>query len=485
MRKITNNMIQTRILIAVVWFASAVTGRAQSAAPVPVLPLAPGSPVLPARPVIVDPFGHGVISDLHDELERANHAIDSANHALSIMPLEPFHFNFNLNEPHLLAQNAPFQIPIPGGRGGGDDNLYQNGQNALDNSRWDQALQNFSQVAARGGPRADGATYWKAYALNKLGRRDEALAAIAELRKTFTGSRWLEDAGVLELEMKQAAGQSVTPENQSDEELKLLALNGLMQSDAQRALPLIENLLKSAQSPKLKKNAVYVLAQNGSPRARQVLEQIARGGNNPDLQATAIRYLGERGDSGQLLWEIYGSTSDGGVKRQILSSFSSRGDRDHLTQIAKTEKDTSLRLTAIRQLGAASYGAELVQLYQTEASTDVKRQILSTLASSGNTDRLMEIIRTEKDPNLRRFAIQQLAATGGLAGDSLLQLYSSEQDEKSKQAIVDALASQNNVKALVSLARAEKDVQMKRRIVQKLSGISSPEAADYLAELLK
>ena len=44
---------------------------------------------------------------------------------------------------------------------------------------------------------------------------------------------------------------------------------------------------------------------------------------------------------------------------------------------------------------------------------------------------------------------------------------------------------QSNVKALVSLARAEKDVQMKRRIVQKLSGISSPEAADYLAELLK
>jgi hypothetical protein len=90
----------------------------------------------------------------------------------------------------------------------------------------------------------------------------------------------------------------------------------------------------------LKKNAVYVLAQNGSPRARQVLEQIAKGGNNPDLQATAIRYLGERGDSGQLLWEIYGSTSDAGVKRQILISFSSRGDRDHLTQIARTEKDT-------------------------------------------------------------------------------------------------------------------------------------------------
>jgi len=456
MTKMTNNMMQTRTLIAVVWITSAGAAWAQVPPAGPAPQEARAAPPLPAPLVSADPFGY---------------------------VREPFHFDFNLNEPFLLAQNAPFQI-APGGRGGSDDNLYQNGQNALDNRRWDQALQSFSQVAARGGSRADGATYWKAYTLNKLGRRDEALAAIAELRKTYSGSRWLEDAGVLELEMKQAAGQSVTPESQPDEELKLLALNGLMQSDPQRALPLIENLLKSAQSPKLKKNAVYVLAQNGSPRARQVLEQIARGGNNPDLQAAAVRYLGERGDSGQLLWEIYGSTGDAGVKRQILNSFSSRGDRDHMTQIAKTEKDTSLRLTAIRQLGAGSYGAELMQIYQAEASADIKRQILSTLASSSSTDRLMEIIRTEKDANLRRSAIQQLS-TSGSTGDTLLQLYSSEQDEKSKQAIVDALGNQNNAKALVSLARAEKDLQMKRRIVQKLSGISSSEAADYLAELLK
>jgi hypothetical protein len=448
-----NPMIQIRTFVAVAWFAATVPAWGQF--PVPVAPVAPIAPVAPVP---------------------------------SLAPMAPFRpiapdFAY-AEQSVLLAQNAFYQVPSPA-KGGNDDGLYQNGQNALENRRWDQALQNFSQVASRGGPRADGATYWKAYTLNKLSRREEALAAIADLRKTYAGSRWLEDAGVLELEMKQAAGQTVTPENQSDEELKLLALNGLMQSDPQRALPLIENLLKSTQSPKLKKNAVYVLAQNGSPRARQILEQIARGGTNPDLQTTAIRYLGERGESGPLLWEIYGSSADVSVKRQILNSFSSRNDKDHLTQIARAEKDSSLRLAAIRQLGSASFGAELMQLYQAETSVDVKRQILSTLAASGGPDRLMEILRTEKDVNLRRSAIQQLAATGGASTEALLQLYSSEQDERGKQSVLDALAGQNNAKALVALARAEKDPQMKRRIVQRLSGLSSPEATDYMLELLK
>src|SRR5438105_9382326 len=122
------------------------------------------------------------------------------------------------------------------------DRTYDRGQRALDGRNWDQALLMFSQVTASCGSRADGALYWKAYALAKLGRRDEAVAAIAELRKSYATSRWLDDAKALELEVKQAGGQKMTPEAESDEDLKLMAINGLVQSDPERALPLVENL---------------------------------------------------------------------------------------------------------------------------------------------------------------------------------------------------------------------------------------------------
>ena len=116
--------------------------------------------------------------------------------AVPALPAEPFRYSFDSltdinNEVRLLAQNAAFQLQSTYAKGGSDDGLYQNGQSALESRRWDQALVSFSQVVSRGGPRADGATYWKAYTLNKLGRRDEALAAIADLRKNYASSRWL------------------------------------------------------------------------------------------------------------------------------------------------------------------------------------------------------------------------------------------------------------------------------------------------------
>src|SRR5206468_1347286 len=139
----------------------------------------------------------------------------------------------------------------------------------------------------------------------------------------------------------------VTPERESDEELKLIALNGLMQSDPDRALPLLDSLLKSAQPPKIKRQAIFVLAQSNSPKGQQLLEQVARGQGNPDLQLAAIRYLGERrrqGGSNPILAEIYASSNDVNVKRAILNAFQSARDKDRLLQIAKTEKQQDLRL---------------------------------------------------------------------------------------------------------------------------------------------
>jgi tetratricopeptide (TPR) repeat protein len=127
--------------------------------------------------------------------------------------------------------------------GASRDALYERGQMALELRRWEEAIKHFGQVAAAGGPRADGALYWKAYALNKLGRRDEALAALAELRKTHSGSRWLDDAKALEIEVRQAAGKPVPPGAESDDDLKIQAMNGLAHADPERTVPALESVL--------------------------------------------------------------------------------------------------------------------------------------------------------------------------------------------------------------------------------------------------
>jgi hypothetical protein len=73
----------------------------------------------------------------------------------------------------------------------------------------------------------------------------------------------------------------------------------------------------------------------------------------------------------------------------------------------------------------------------------------------------------------------------GVSSDTLVSLYTAEQDPQIKQSILNGLFSQNNAKSLVDIARAEKDTKLKLRIVERLSNMKSKEAQDYLEELLK
>src|SRR5580704_16059916 len=307
------------------------------------------------------------------------------------------------------------------------DAAYDDGTRALDDHNYEEAARRFDAVINSKSPRAEGALYWKAYALNRLGRRDDALSALSMLRRDYPKSRWLNDAQALEAEVKQGSGQVASPTQESNEDLKLMAINSLMGADPDRAMPLLEGLLKGNSTPRVKDRAMFVLTQNQSPRAQQILGQYAKGAGNPDLQMRAIRYIGMAGtsDARQQLASIYNASNDVSVKRQVIQALMISNARDTLVTLAKNEKDADLRADAIRQLGIIG------------------------------------------------------------ATDQLLQLYSSDSDPKAKRAVIEGLFIHNDAKALVDLARKEADPAMKRSIVERLSLMRSKEATDYMMELLK
>ena len=88
-----------------------------------------------------------------------------------------------------------------------EEERYERGTEALDEERWDQAIEAFDRVAQSGGRRADAALYWKAYAQRKAGRPADALATLAQLRKTAPQSKYLKEADNLEQEIRQSSGQ--------------------------------------------------------------------------------------------------------------------------------------------------------------------------------------------------------------------------------------------------------------------------------------
>src|SRR5438034_5931032 len=161
------------------------------------------------------------------------------------------------------------------------------------------------------------------------------------------------------------------------------------------------------------------------------------------------------------------------------------GDREHLFAAAKGEKDESLRREAIRQLGLVHGTSELEQLYQTESSPDVRREILQAFFLAGDSGRLVQAARGEKDAALRRAAIRNLGLIhSDDSGKALQEIYSKETDRVLKGEVLNAYFLQGNATALVAIARSEKDPELRKAAVQKLSLMRSKEATDYLMELL-
>ena len=312
--------------------------------------------------------------------------------------------------------------------------MYDAARQAIENSQFQLAIRDLDRVLGDSAKqRADAALYWKAYSQSKLDLDKEALNTIKELSKEFSKSTWVKDAKALEIQIQAANGQPISAELQNDEELKLLALRSVMQADPDKGVPIIEKMLAGGASPRVRDRALFVLSQSRAPRARDVMVTTAKNNGNPDLQRSAIKYLGMMGGAGdrETLTGIYRSATDVSVKRAILNSYMMSGNVDGTIDVAKSEKDNDLRRTAIHNLG------------------------MMRPSSGTNTS------------------------------DTLVSIYKSDSQSDIKRAVVNSLSMQRNAKALVELARAEKDPSLKRELVQRLSTMKAPEATDYMLELLK
>jgi RNA polymerase sigma factor (sigma-70 family) len=74
------------------------------------------------------------------------------------------------------------------------------------------------------------------------------------------------------------------------------------------------------------------------------------------------------------------------------------------------------------------------------------------------------------------------------AGSDLRADYLAQKDRAAKQGIIDGYASKRNaegVQMLIAIARVESDPGLKRKIVEHLIDLNTPEAREYLLEILK
>ncbi len=382
--------------------------------------------------------------------------------------------------------------------GEGRSPAYRDAQSALDQAQWDEAVRRFASVADQKNSDSDAALYWKAYAEAKLGRKSEASQTLKSLRSSYPRSVWLDDADALEMAITgSAAGASGSAGGpatagavvagagaSAEEDLQLYALDGLMQMDSARALPILEKILAGNRSLQVKQRALFVLSQSDAPRARAVLVETAKNGKPAELQIEAVRSLGIAGDPEDIraLSEIYGSTASKETRAGILEAFMIAGEEGPILAAARTESDPQLRAKAIELLGALDSTAALADLYKSESSREVKGKILEGMMIAGDERQLLAAARNEPDRELRGKAIALLGAAGGDA--ELVELYKVTQDRELRGKIIEGLMIAGNAKAMIDLLRQEKDPELKKKLVQMLSMMDDDAAMDEIERLL-
>jgi hypothetical protein len=162
------------------------------------------------------------------------------------------------------AMSAAAGSGIGAGIASQDSGPFTDGTKAINESRWADAVKIFADVADQHGEHADGALYWKAYAEEKLGQSKPAQQTCSTLRAGYPGSRWLEDCGALEVEIRARTGKHVEIEPGQNDDVKLLALNAMMHQDEPRALAEIQAILNGDASERLKKEAQFILGTHYS-----------------------------------------------------------------------------------------------------------------------------------------------------------------------------------------------------------------------------
>jgi hypothetical protein len=209
----------------------------------------------------------------------------------------------------------------------------------------------------------------------------------------------------------------------ADDDLRVLALGGLLRTDPQKVVPMLGQIALKSGNEKSSVAAVFVLAQSALPEAHETVLRLAKEAAGP-VRVAAVRDLGRFGgpEVSKELMTVY-VNADLPVRSQIVQSLGERAETTALTTIVRSEKDVQIRRRALINLGKAGGAAQLAAMYKAASVAD-KRHIIGGLGlarADGELIRIAEAEQTAAGAALRQEALMQLRLIGTPRAKEYLQ----------------------------------------------------------------
>jgi HEAT repeat protein len=391
---------------------------------------------------------------------------------------------------------------------------------ALNRARYAEAAEMYESARASATEQAVVAEtlYWEAFSRYRTERTRELKRALAllEMQRQFEVSADMENerealemriAGALAERGEADGAKTIYQElekQQQREETRVAALHALMQMDPDKALPILEKIVRgeTKSSTEMRHNAVFMLC-NEDERGVDIVLEVLPTVDDPELVQAMVMCLAQSDDERvvDVLVDVMRRTDDAEIAQMVLMSLGHAEDPrafDVLAEIARDpQRDPELRAHAL--FGLAQTGDDRVAgiaaaiIRNRDEDHEVMEGALMALVMTGDSDgarsALLEMARdTTLDGEFRAQALFMAGQHGYIEPATLLEIYRSTDSRDLKQQICHVLTQLDDgdeaFAVLLEIVQNEEDQEIRRDAVFWMGQFDDPRAAEFLMELI-
>jgi HEAT repeat protein len=410
------------------------------------------------------------------------------------------------------------------------DSLFQLGRQAINDERYEQAATVLRQLVDRypSSTRVGEALYWTAWAQYQLGTNrhskdylSAALASIDQLQTKFPRSSTIADARNLRTQIlsaqanlgdSRAAGQIASQAKQlqqssgcskGDDEMRMAALQGLMNMNSSDAVPILKEVLAQRDPCRadLRKQALYLIAQRKGDDVMSTLLDVARNDASTEVRADAVYWLAETHSdrAAVALDSILFQGRDNEIRLRSVYALSQVGTEratDALKRAAQDDKmPDDIRNQALYWLGNMKRVdvAFFRSVFQSTRSRAVRQQIAFAVAGLNTPAATQWLIDMAKDKSIdadsRKNAIYWVSQQRTVDMEQLNSIYDAARGDHDVQGQVIYVLSNRKESAavdkLMAIAKSDPDIDNRKTALYWLGTKNDPRIQQFLRDLLK
>lgn len=431
-------------------------------------------------------------------------------------------------------------------QGDAADSVYRAARQALNDNQYDRAAELFKSLRDKY-PRSShvpNTYYWQAFALYRAGSDDQLRAARTALQtqaRRYPNASTRRDAEALLRRVEGSLAQmgdedaaasaivaaqppqpaqpsqpvvAVTPKPgrpprpgsdacDDEDDIRIAALNAVLQMDAERAVPLLKTVLarRDEGSACLRRKAVFLVSQKRSDETSRILLDAVRNDPDKEVREQAVFWLSQvPGEETVAALDsiLQDPKADPDIQEKAIFALSQhrspRAAAILCTYSGRRDRPAELREKSIFWLGqrrSAENQQCLRDLYKNLDSDDLKEKVIFSLSQMGGADNyrwLMDIaLNTRENIELRKKALFWAGQARSVDIADLVKLYDSMDDREMKEQLIFVYSQRREeaaVEKLCQIGKNDRDLELRKKALFWLGQSRSQRAMECLQEVI-